>query len=627
MFLNSSTKTIIIFLLTSTLLSLLFFKMVIRRAVVDLELKTEAKTTLKIYWTVGDQGYSEHNMAYLSIVPGTESYSFRICNIGKIDRLRIDTSDEKISEVTLKKMSINQNGYKPIVFSDISTFNNLTVIRGIEKITNDEKGLTITPADKDPQLEYRLPLSSIAYSPEYIDNSVRVLAIFLVVGFLFWVTRIFWNGNEHIPYLLFFVLALIITMASISKNNRHPDEYVHIYAAEYYQNHLLPPQVGSPEIRHTYSQYGVTRLDSGEVAYFFAGKFLKLLSPLNLPSYLSLRFFNVLLFSVLVFLALYKLSIRLVLLPVLMSSQIWYIFSYFNSDAFGLFLSLLAAYQLVVENSMFNKILQQGFRGRNIVFCLGIGSLFGLMLLTKMNFYFFIVFCFLYLVWKIVFKEILITKKLTFRILVIVFTGVMVAGIFKGGDIYVNGFDKGAKIQKYCEEFASPMYKPSTPLSKKHPSLSLKERGKTLKSLFVQNNWGEKSFASSFGVFGYTSVLASFIYYDIVRFIGGAFLVLIILMTILKGGLKGNTLLLITLFCSFSLIGMALNRSWVDDFQAQGRYFLPIVAMVSVLIHHIYYYQKFFIKSAFNILFVGMFLLSVYNYIFVGLYGIEKYSF
>jgi hypothetical protein len=259
MFLNSSHKICIVFLLTGIVLALLFINMIIRKAVIDLELITESNTSLEIYWTAGQEPYSENNMCRITLTPGNVHYSFRICNIGKIDRLRIDTSDEEKSNVTFRKISIHQNGYNSIEFFNKSSFEKLEVLRGIEALTYNEKGLTVIPADNDPQLEYRLPL--LKYVPEYIENTLSVLVIFLVAGLLFWVTQIFWEQNAFVPFLLFFALALIMVMAGISKYDKHPDENVHIYAAEYYQNHILPPQVGSPETQHSYSPYGVSRLN------------------------------------------------------------------------------------------------------------------------------------------------------------------------------------------------------------------------------------------------------------------------------------------------------------------------------------------------------------------------------
>jgi hypothetical protein len=332
----------------------------------------------------------------------------------------------------------------------------------------------------------------------------------------------------------------------------------------------------------------------------------------------------VLLFSILLFLALHKQDYRILLLPVLASSQIWYVFSYFNSDAFSLFISLLAVYQLVVGESIFNRILNEGFHGKNVLCFFGIAFLFSLMLMMKMNFYFFIVFCFLYLIWKIIFKEISLTKVFLFRLLAIALVGGLMVGIVRVGDIYINGFNKGAKTELIREKFASLIYKPSTPFDKKYPYMQMKDRGSTLKSLFTLNHWGESSFQSSFGVYDYVTIKASFFYYDFVKLMGGGLLALIVMTTIFKGGLKGNSLMILALLCSFSLVGTALYRSWTVDFQPQGRYLLPIVSIFSILIFH---NRKYFITSAFNLLLVSMFLLSTYSFIFTGLYGIEKYVF
>ena len=420
------------------MLSLLFYSQILRKATITLDLKTDAKTTLKIYWRTGDQPYSEDNMSRTNLSPGVEHYSLSICDIGKVDKVRIDTSDERVAKVTLVKVAINQSGYAPIVFDDVASLAKLAVLRGIKSLTNDGKGLVVVPADTDPQLEY--PLTNLVYSPEYIANTLRIAGIFFMVGLCFVLTQVFWEDHSYVPYLLVFVLALIVVMASVSKYNDHPDEFVHIYAAEYYQNHTLPPEVGSPDILHTYSPYGVSRLDSGEIAYFVAGKFLKLFEPFCLPSYLVLRFFNIMLFASLFFIALHRPPFRILLLPIFLSSQIWYMFSYFNSEAFVLFLTLIAAYQVVIDGSMFNILLRERLREKNVLSFLCIAGLFALLLLSKLNFYIYIVFLFLYLVWKIMFKELALSKTIVMRFLVVAATGFVLAGCFRAGDIYVNGF-------------------------------------------------------------------------------------------------------------------------------------------------------------------------------------------
>ena len=71
-------------------------------------------------------------------------------------------------------------------------------------------------------------------------------------------------------------------------------------------------------------------------------------------------------------------------------------------------------------------------------------------------------------------------------------------------------------------------------------------------------------------------------------------------------------------------MALALYHAWSVDFQAQGRYFLPIVGMLSIFFFHT---ERYLMRPLFVLLFLGMYLLSVYNFLFVGLYEISKYSF
>ena len=427
----------------------------------------------------------------------------------------------------------------------------------------------------------------------------------------------------YIPYLAAMILALIIVMAAVSKNNRHPDEYVHVAAAEYYQDHIVPPGIGDPEIVDTYSVYGVSRLYSGEIVYLFAGKFMKMLEPFHLDPYLSLRMFNVLLFSILMLLALHKTDFRLFMLPLMISPQIWYIFSYFNSDAFALFITLLAGYQLTVPTSMFHKFVEQGWNRKTWMCLLAVGLLFGLLLLLKKNFYFFYVFLFLYFVWKVFFKKFPLRKENVVRIGAIALLGVTLFGMFRIADYAVNDFEKEQKLLEAREKYALEMYKPSTPLHLKHAFLQMKERGTTLKYFWQTNRWGEKSFWTSFGVYGYTSVTASYTYYDIMRNTGLLLLAVIVLSILFRGGLSGNSLLFITLAISAGLVAVALYHAWTVDFQAQGRYFLPIVAMFSVLLYHT---ERLLPQIIFHPLLLTMYALSLYNFVFIGLHDIGKYG-
>jgi hypothetical protein len=70
-----------------------------------------------------------------------------------------------------------------------------------------------------------------------------------------------------------------------------------------------------------------------------------------------------------------------------------------------------------------------------------------------------------------------------------------------------------------------------------------------------------------------------------------------------------------------ALIVVDIYHAWTMDFQAQGRYLLPIVGMGAVFYAHMHRYLA---RPYFLLLWCGMFILSLHNFLFVGLRGVEK---
>lgn len=91
---------------------------------------------------------------------------------------------------------------------------------------------------------------------------------------------------------------------------------------------------------------------------------------------------------------------------------------------------------------------------------------------------------------------------------------------------------------------------------------------------------------------------------------------------VMRGGLSTTILLGIVVFVSALLILAVVLRSWSLDFQPQGRYLLPVIGMIAVLLHHSH---RIIPRSLFNLLLGSMYLSAVYNFVSVGLTEIEKY--
>src|SRR5215510_12569381 len=95
----------------------------------------------------------------------------------------------------------------------------------------------------------------------------------------------------RICLLLAPVLASVMSLTS--DYNRHPDEIHHVEATRYYVNHYLPPEIGDPSVRDSYSVWGVSYLNYHWIEYFLAGKFTLIFTTIIGDDLIAARLFNV----------------------------------------------------------------------------------------------------------------------------------------------------------------------------------------------------------------------------------------------------------------------------------------------------------------------------------------------
>ncbi len=603
----------------------LYYGFFINTAYIEVELVVSERTDFKIYWAEEGQVYSENRVSGIVTQPGRIHYSFFLTDIGDIARLRIDTHSYE-GEVTLKHLTIEQNGYVGIILSDSQDFAKLVAFEQIEESRVTDDGLWLRSSGEDSHFE--LPVI-----PEYlgIDSGWLLIRfgviVFSVILIVFICRGISYLARDFlfVPFLLSGVWVLIVVMAGISDRNSHPDEYVHLHATSYYDDHWLPPAPGDESVRDTYSVYGVSRLNSGEIYYLFSGKFHKLLEGFKIAEYFSLRMFNVCLFGLILLYTIKSRHARMVAIPFLLSSQIWYLFSYCNSDAFALFIAFLVGCELVNPASLLNQFLK-GSGGRFWPKLLILGFLIACLFLLKKNYYPFIAFFYLCLGTQFFFNTPSSVERKTGlkRLTAVTVMSLLFFGLHLVENYMINGFDRNTRIMEMKEKLAHPEYKPSTELDEKYGTLYKKARGTTLTEMVTVNRWFERSFQSSFGVFGYSTISASKTYYDLVRWTGAGLLAFVFGSILLRGGLAGNTLAFFLIGLSGALIAVSLNHSWTVDFQAQGRYLFPIVPMLGILYARTYkvIHQKFFLLGV-----SAMYLLGMYSFIFQALIRIPKVVF
>ena len=607
------------FLILSLLACCMYVFLLSKRAHVEIEIEVAQDSYFRIYWAEPEGYYSEDRMVGTFIHPGREEYGFFLENLNKIERLRIDTHQYK-GEVTLKSIKIHQQGFLPVILSTSSGLDTLIPFQQIEEYRIDESGLWLRSSGNDASFELTPELHHVA-----IDKMAWVTEltlVFLAAWFLIWGCSLLLVNFRFVPMLLFGAWMLIIVMAVLSERNVHPDEYVHLAAIDYYQDNWLPPLIEDESIKDTYSVYGNSRLNDRELYYLVAGKFQLAISAFELKDYLAKRSFVVLLFGLIMLYSIRSRCARLVALPLLLSPQLWYVFSYCNSDAFALFLSFIVGCELVRRRSVFNRFLETESAGRIFFSILYLGPLFGSLFLLKKNYYPLVGFIAVAMFIKIVRSRGSEERRgLILRLTSIAVISLALFGGRVGADYYINGFDRTAKMASAKQMYAQHRYKADVAIEEKIPSLSLKEQGVTLNTILDEHRWFEQTFRSGFGLYGYFTITAPNMYYDLVRWTAGLLTLFLFLSIFIKGGIDNSSLAVTLLLLSSILIAASLNHSWAVDLQPQGRYLFVIIPMIAILFG--------MARKAVNrtILSVGVFVLyglSAYSFICYGLIRIPK---
>jgi hypothetical protein len=418
------------------------------------------------------------------------------------------------------------------------------------------------------------------------------------------------------------ILAAMSAMALTSRYNAHPDEADHVSAGRFFITYWDFPAMDDPRLANTFSNYGVSYLQQLDVVYFFAGKFAALTAPLLGQDYLALRFFNIFLFAVLMVLFLRLPDDRkIAFLPLFITPQVWYVFSYFNGDALPMFLSFC----LVYATARLDPPAVPGPGGlapSQTRWLLAMGVLLGLICISKQNYY---VLAGFVLAFFGVCGRAAGNFKAAARNAAVVF--VVAAALFGARasyNLYVNRTVRPEVPTQNAEKYAVNEYKPSAQeAGTQFWGLRMREQGLTYPQLFSIWTWHIWSFRTSFGVYDYMKIYAPLLYY---RYIGYLFWTLagaLALSLVLHGGRGGLSALVVFVLFAGLTVFQSTWHSWVNDFQAQGRYLFPIGAMAGLVLARFSRAANRTLPVT-GILAGGMVCLSLYSFIWIGLAQIPK---
>ena len=545
------------------------------------------------------------------------------CSVKRIDPLDENWQNEQL--VTIESIQVHKNGICVWEAAGNELQNYFT---GNEQtlLQDSEEGLAFYVQGNDSQL-----LPTELFVQEYVSIG-RLLSIVTAIcyGFALMLVAYLvgkWFAKElketenllgKVTYWMFLggivgAVLLCFYIGSRSPFWLNPDEYEVRAAVRFYKTHWLPPDLRSDEIADAFAVYGTSRHSEFNTFYFWAGKIGQFFKDAALQS----RWLNMGLFAAMATVVLkYCKKYFALLFVLLLTPQLWFIYSYTTSDALDFFWGFLCIFQLMKEDSTLNQVLEGKFSKKQIPGYLLLSLLFVNMFWAKVSFYPILLFAFLILLIrmfektgaerKILFRKYLILVGLTFAIFAIRY---MIT------DFGYYGFDKYGVYNEVMELRATYEYKPSTPPHEQAGSIYLYNKGVPLSLFFGEMRFNQDLFNTFAGFFGnYNFGMAGWYYYVM----AGAYLTLFgcLIYELVKMKNKKKWLEFAAVVgCIFMQYLLVFINGYFIDFQPQGRYMLPALLYVAYLVYTCKESQN---NKVIRLILCVTCILSLYAYLTVG---------
>lgn len=376
--------------------------------------------------------------------------------------------------------------------------------------------------------------------------------------------------------MLVVALACVAIINVGSRIGVHPDEALHIASARYFEHNILPPIVNERYAKYLDSAYGVSYALSvpPELTYFIYGRVSRFAENFHVSFDYGCRYGALALFALLCgFCAIRRPEHPALAYLLLATPQVWYVFSYVNGDAYGIFASFWVVYQLGYRESMGRAFIDgdDGPKRGALYAGLALAALF----LCKRNYIPFLVYA--------IAHETVRTyadKPRFKRWLMVLGVGAAVGGGITIWDEARNDFAKTERALVLREEHAQEPWKQSAiDHGTAMQGLGLKQKGVPVDQvLFAPWHWLDGIYKTFLGVYGPMSIWFSPIQYF---FRGLAFLAVTALAFWGTRKRKLEWLGAIAMVCA--IIYAAFDFAWTYDFQPQGRYIFAILPTIALL--------------------------------------------
>jgi len=321
----------------------------------DVVIHSERSSTAEVYYADSGEILSQERSSRHAYPEG-ESRLLLPINQKSISTLRFDPSQADNTVTVTRLRVIDRVGVilDKVDFNGVSAGNQMAEVA----VKNGKLVLTPTTGSSDPYVF--LDIGNGLIARDHVGSPWMELTLLFFLGLYLWRQPAAPTERSALGAyapLLLAVLCIVLLAALLMATSRsvNPDETMHIGAARFYLDNWLPPAVGDSRVASdpdAYGPWGFSYLDEWDVCYFFAGKFAVVLAPFIPDETIRFRLFNVLILFVLVRICFMK-KWALPMAPLLLvSPQIWYVFSYFSGDAFALGVACLTVFY-ITDRSFF----------------------------------------------------------------------------------------------------------------------------------------------------------------------------------------------------------------------------------------------------------------------------------
>lgn len=567
----------------------------------------------QVFWKEGAENFSQKRSKPFRLNKGIYRYSIALPeNAEDIVSLRIDPGNKPKNNVQFYYFLIEKSGYDPIYIP----FQKIKSVKGI-KATSLTSTYNIFSSNKDPILRFTMP--KLDFTLDWGLLLIYVLVSLIAGAFIYFSWGLFTTTRFSLSQTVIasgflIVFGLSFMLAIKAKFNASPDERDHFLAADFFKANTDTPHRREQVSAYTYNYiWAYSRVYQDGIHYQLAGKFSNLFDDVA-HSHQSVRFLGAFLLLGLGIVAYRFSKANIILLPLLLTPQIWYLFSYINDAYFALFLSFLIA---ILTEAGRKHLLDFKWKLKPLIIASLIGICFGIIYISKDNYRVFMLYYLAYLLFMPYSFDKGIKEGITSYIKSLKSFIKVPALVILVALVTVGARKIAVSVGDHSQTLATETVKHYERIDNKKKDFFKKDRtGQRFGSYSdMMKKWIPTSYESFNGRYGYMrygntkGIQSTFLYLHLLL------LGFLLYFVAFKSSNEVKFWSVTTLLAVFAMIfASSYIFSYNYNYQPQGRYLFPILPIIGLFLYKL---KPHINKYALGIPSILLFMVSIYSFVFV----------